>query len=159
MTLWSRPEPRPISTQSSSAERQTITSYGGAHRLKSQHWESRWLQPLGIRYRGSMQYLRHEHNEALGPRYEEDDIVHESQEVLLTWSVLKVGIHWTKRYPKSQISWSLSTFPIVAFFGKTWELLRTASIIEIQRTFASGCLHPFTRDKDGHSLLHVSHDL
>lgn len=51
---------------------------------------------------------------------------------------------------------SISTYPVISSIWDHWNLIENGTIDEIQQAFASGALHPFTRDVNGDDLLHVS---
>jgi hypothetical protein len=81
-------------------------------------------------------------------------IVFEEHQYFWHWRLIGYGFHW-KRYRETIIP-SLSVYPVVS---NLHDLVRSTmvdgSILEFQQMISSGSLHPFTRDLQGHSLLHV----
>lgn len=75
------------------------------------------------------------------------------------WGLLGYGIHWSRQYPCGIILPSFRVYPIVErfHFDESHHKLPiwTSSIEEVQQAFYSGALHPFTKDINGYSLLHV----
>jgi hypothetical protein len=83
------------------------------------------------------------------------DVVRE--ETIYAWEInrLGFGIRLTRIRPYGSILPSLTTYPISKFNRQHAHLIGEGSISEIQQAFHSGMMHPFARDCEGHTLLHV----
>lgn len=122
--------------------------------LKHRFHQSRWSDQFGVYYSRSVTYFQNEENKARKP-HDDQNIVSNRHEVLLAWKFLRFGIYWTRHYQYSCIPLSINVFPIIDCAANLYGSLRRAPIVEIQKTFGSGVLHPFARDSRGFSLLHV----
>jgi hypothetical protein len=88
------------------------------------------------------------------PQDNAEVIVFEEHQYFWNWRLLGYGFHW-KRYRETIIP-SLSVYPVVSgLLESVYSTMRYGNILEFQQMLSSGSLHPFTRDLDGHSLLHV----
>jgi hypothetical protein len=88
------------------------------------------------------------------PQDDSEVIVFEEHQYFWNWRLLGYGFHW-KRYRETIIP-SLSVYPIVSDLqGLVSSTMRHGNILEFQKMLSSGSLHPFTRDLQGRSLLHV----
>jgi hypothetical protein len=81
-------------------------------------------------------------------------IVSEEHQYFWNWRLIGYGFHW-KQYRETIIP-SLSVYPVVSsLVNLVWSTMQGGSILEFQQLLSSGSLHPFTRDLNGLSLLHV----
>jgi hypothetical protein len=81
-------------------------------------------------------------------------IVSEEHQYFWNWRLIGYGFHW-KQYRETIIP-SLSVYPVISNFSNlVFSTMIDGSILEFQQMLSSGCLHPFTRELDGYSLLHV----
>jgi hypothetical protein len=126
----------------------------------SQCWTSTTLEWLGIYQRGSVQYLRHDTSRRHRSKYTMENAVSESYEVLVAWRFLRLGLHWDRKYPYGSFGLYPSTYPVVDFdqMEQYRNLIERNSVDDIQQAISSGALHPYVRDEEGESLLHVSED-
>jgi hypothetical protein len=143
-----------VSIQYQSVGKQLSSPRIRTRRLKRQFQQSWWSAKIGVYHRLSVTYFQDEENKARKPHHDQN-VVSNSHEVILAWRFLKLGIHWTRQHQYSYIPSSINVFPIVDCSMQFYELFRRATIVEIQQTFTSGKLHPFTRTSAGFSLLHV----
>jgi hypothetical protein len=125
-------------------------------RFKRQHWASYTLKNLGIYQRGSVQYISGENSQVHTKHKSKIYPVSTSREILLAWGFLSFSMQWSKRYPYGRIVSSLNMHPIIPSMSEHYALIADASVDEIQQTFYSRALHPFTRDVEGHNLFYVS---
>ena len=89
-----------------------------------------------------------------GPR---EEIISEDDENFLTWTWLGYGVMWTRSRSYSKLLPSLSVFPVVRTFSReVYDTLKYCDMRSFQQLISCGKVHPFTRDKRGRSLLHVS---
>ena len=117
---------------------------------------SSWLEWLGIYQWKTVRYARRKSNRRHSSRLEAGDIVLHNHDIILAWTLLKLGIQWSRPHAFGGIAASLSVYPVVENVYVHYDLIGKAPIDEIQQRFVSGALHPFTRDLEGYSLLHVS---
>ncbi|KAH4004438.1 hypothetical protein HBI56_178990 [Parastagonospora nodorum] len=143
-----------VSIQYQSVGKQLSSPRIRTRSLKRQFQQSWWSAQIGVYHRRSVTYFQNEENKARKPHHEQN-FVSKSQEVILAWKLLKFGIRWT-RHQYSYIPSSINVFPIVDCDVQFYGLLDRATIVEIQQTFTSGRLHPFTRNSLGFSLLHMA---
>jgi hypothetical protein len=88
------------------------------------------------------------------PQDDAEVIVCEEHQYFWNWRLIGYGFHW-KRY-REMIIPSLSVYPVVSKFGNlVYSTMEHGDILEFQQMLVSGSLHPFTRDLEGRSLLHV----
>ncbi|KAH4055374.1 hypothetical protein HBH98_056120 [Parastagonospora nodorum] len=144
-----------VSIQYQSVGKQLSSPRIRTRQLKRQFQQSWWPAQIGVYHRRSVTYFQNEENKARKPHHDEN-VVSNSHEVILAWKFLKFGIHWTKQQEYSYIPSSINVFPIVDCDMQFYGLLNRATIVEIQQTFTSGRLHPFTRNSFGGSLLHMA---
>jgi hypothetical protein len=115
------------------------------------------LEWVGIYQQKSVHYVRHEGNKMCDRRNTTNDTISTSYDVILDWRLLRYGFHWARQYRYGCIVPSLSMYPVVEnLYNLYQDLFGNAPLREIQEKFNSGALHPFTRDTNGMSLLHVS---
>lgn len=110
---------------------------------------------IGLQWQKSVRAIRHETMEESRYDHDQNDIIYEENQY--TWSCwyLRYAFQWTQQC--GSILPSLSVYPVVDYMGgEVYQLFETGSIIAIQQLFSSGKLHPFAREKNGWSLLHVS---
>jgi hypothetical protein len=72
------------------------------------------------------------------------------------WRLLGYGVHWSRAYPYGNIMPTLRVFPVVNELSAYGDLISRGTIQEVQQAFRSRDLHPFTKDEDGYTLLHVN---
>lgn len=100
-------------------------------------------------------YLDEEGTEESVSRHREPCL--EEDKYLWAPQFLSHGISWSKRYPYGQTIFSLTVYPVVKSLYTDLPFdMKSGSVLELQRMFASNAVHPFTRDISGQSLLHVS---
>jgi len=143
-----------VSIQYQSVEKQLPPPRILTKPLKRRSQQSWWPAQIGVYHRRSATYFQNEENKTRKLHHDQN-VVSYSHDVILVWKFLKFGIHWTKQPQHSYIPSSVNVFPIVDCASGFTALLLRAPIVEIQKTFASGKLHPFTRTSRGYSLLHV----
>lgn len=115
------------------------------------------LETFGITQHKTISYIRRGHERSYDTSAESQHTVCETREFLIWWRVFGFGRRWEFQYPYGSILPSLSVHPIVKYFDNDVHMLiDTGSIQDIQRYFATGELHPFTRNIHGQTLLHVS---
>jgi hypothetical protein len=125
--------------------------------VKRQIQVSASLECFGIYQRKFEHIARHTQNKTRGTEGAADDVIATSHELILNWAFLKYGLKWVRRYPYGPIIASLESYPIVPnLWPDNCKLIAYASISEIQTRFSLGAPHPFARDPEGRSLLHVS---
>ncbi|KAH7077937.1 hypothetical protein BKA63DRAFT_274932 [Paraphoma chrysanthemicola] len=113
------------------------------------------LERVGIYQRVTVRYLQHKTRGGDKMSDSVEDVISETRDVLLKWKILNFGLQWTRKYPYGGIGTSLTVYPVIeGFTAEHYDLLKTASILEIQQTISSGQLHPLLRDGHGRSLLH-----
>jgi hypothetical protein len=124
--------------------------------LRSQHWTSPNLEWLGIYKSRSVTYIRHDIGRRQKSKHIMEDAISETREVLISWSFLRLRLHWDRKYPYGSFGRSPSIYPVVKSIHQYFYLIEEASIQDIQQMISSGALHPYVTDEDGQSLLHVS---
>jgi hypothetical protein len=88
------------------------------------------------------------------PQDDTNVIVSEEHQYFWNWRLIGYGFHW-RRYRETIIP-SLSVYPVISSLGNlVVSAMVDGSVLEFQQMLSSGSLHPFTRDLQGHSLLHV----
>lgn len=120
-------------------------------------WISSTLNMIGIRHRETLRSLFLDDPEGMF-RDSIDDTVIEGHEVLITWSLLRLGLYWERQNSCMTIPLILSVFPIIENMMNHWSFIMDVSILDLQKKFASGAFHPSMRDVDGFSFFHVSSD-
>jgi hypothetical protein len=153
-----RPRPYEIAQHNVSTEH-------SAHRIKiststataQQLWASSILKWFGVRQRTSVRYYDQDKRPGREGRDATDNIISTTHEFLFASRFLKMGIDWTRQNPYGNIATSLDVYPVVDSLDHVRGVIAKSSVNDIQRMLgSSGTLHPFTRDVDGESLLHVS---
>lgn len=139
---------------SSGQHPQTPRAVVGMKTRMRQAWISSALNHLGIHCRRSVYYLQHKGPAGRLEYVEDSSAISESYEILFTWSLFRYGIVWS-RHCAYTIS-SLSSYPLIEDLWDFRDLITRGTIRQIQQAFTAGDLHPFTRDRHGHSLFHVS---
>lgn len=119
-------------------------------------WPMPRLPLVDIRQRRTVKYTSIPEQGIGRPAYVAEDVVSESQEVFVESQLLGYGYHWRQESRHKSILPSLRSYPVVDNIRKYSDLVCYGSVGEIQRAFTAGLLHPFTRDQDGNTLLHVS---
>lgn len=95
--------------------------------------------------------------EGKGPVKTKSERVSEYEVYSWASSLLGHGISWSMYRSYGQILPSLTAYPVVEYFESSLPFdITTASVLEVQKAFAANIIHPFTRDRWGRSLLHVS---
>lgn len=112
---------------------------------------------IGIRYRETLRSLFLNDPEDIS-KDSIDDTVIRGHELLITWSMLRLGLHFERQNSYTTIPSTISVYPIVDRMEDCWAFFEDVSIQDLQRKFASGAFHPFTRDVNGFSFFHVSSD-
>lgn len=91
-----------------------------------------------------------------GSGFNDEDKLFETEEYLWKLPMLDWVLHCVRQYSHGTIASTLTVYPVVPEFDQNIEdIFNEGSISEVQRLLNSGSLHPFTRDQDGASLLHV----
>jgi hypothetical protein len=77
-----------------------------------------------------------------------------------TFRVFGFGLRWSQYRHAGKIAPSLSVYPIVENFDASiYTAMKQGSAEAFQQLIRSGIIHPFTRNCEGESLLHVSSKL
>ena len=84
------------------------------------------------------------------------DILSTAEEISALWAFSGFGLTFTQQYPYGGIFPSLKTYPVVRVRGKIHEIISCGSVQQFQEEISSGAVHPFMREDNGWSLLHVS---
>jgi hypothetical protein len=160
-TIISQPCPQQTLAQASTTsafkqESPLSNDFSTLTTLKTQCWTSTTLEWLGVYQKRSVQYILQKKSKRHRSKYSMEDAISESREILITWSFLKIGLHWDRRYPYGNFSLCPSTYPIVHSLGQFGDLMQSGSVEDVQQRISSGALHPYVRDVYGESLLHVS---
>jgi hypothetical protein len=113
------------------------------------------LERLGLYRRKS---LRRIHSAAWRkPSGSEEEIFFQDDKIFLAWRLIGYGLVWTRNRSYGKVFPSLSVFPVVETFnGKVDDLIQLGEHHDFQRFLSTGAVHPFSRDPEGKSLLHVS---
>jgi hypothetical protein len=147
----------PPRTPASSVSQQNtslVSPRYGIHTKTCQQWISSPLHRFGIHQRKSIRQTSITDDQAHEPGCLSNEVTFASYEVI--WKLLGYGVQWSGNSTYGSIMPSLRVFPIVEDLGVYNDLIQTGNIQKIQQAFRSGVLHPFTKDQDGYTLLHVS---
>lgn len=116
-------------------------------------WVQSQVQKLGIHQRRSARYITVPKTQNSRPEYESEEIV--AMEFEYFWTALRFGVHCSRRYPYGNILPALRIYPVVDDIYCGGPLTWQSTLEEVQQAFASGILHPFAKDKNGNTFLHV----
>jgi hypothetical protein len=116
------------------------------------------LERLGLYRRKVIRYQdqRIEDSEGNVESYKRD-ILWTADEVSAAWTFLGFGMTFTQQHPYGNIFPRLRTYPVAVLSGELREVVQHGSLQQFQEGISSGAIHPFLRDAQGFSLLHVSH--
>lgn len=134
----------------------TLSEVSGMSTQVRRVWISSTLRLFGVHWRKSACYVHARGKEKKARPQRTASVVSQSYELLLTWSLLRYGISWSRQYAYRGLAISLNCYPVVQDLWDHDDLIRNEPLEQIQQMFSSGRLHPFTRDVFGKSLLHVS---
>lgn len=83
-------------------------------------------------------------------------VISEDDETTIVWRMLGYGLTWIQHRSFGKCVPSLSTFPVICEFpDSVYTVFDTGEIQDFQDLLDRGVVHPFSRDYDGESLLHV----
>jgi hypothetical protein len=86
----------------------------------------------------------------------QEDIVSEDDELSVAWKIVGYGLTWTMHRSCNRLFPSLRVFPVVPNFSRRIEhVIEKGTVQQLQELFAAGTVHPFERNSEGWSLLHV----
>ncbi|CAN9479012.1 unnamed protein product [Alternaria alternata] len=84
------------------------------------------------------------------------DILSTAEEISALLAFSGFGLTFTQQYPYGGIFPSLKTYPVGRLSGEIREIIRCGSVQQFQEEVSSGAVHPFMREVNGWSLLHIS---
>jgi hypothetical protein len=116
-------------------------------------WVQSQVQKLGIHQRRSTRYITVPKTRHSRPDFGSEEIV--AIEFEYFWTALRFGVHCSRRYPYGNIIPALRIYPVVDDIYCGGPLTWQSTLEEVQQAFASGILHPFAKDKNGNTFLHV----
>jgi hypothetical protein len=91
-----------------------------------------------------------------GSEHGHETIISEDNETTLLCSILGYGLTWIQRQSFGITLPSLSTFQIVQTFpDEVQDVIRNREVQDFQDLLRRGVIHPFSRDHEDWSLLHV----
>ncbi|KAH8732309.1 hypothetical protein GQ44DRAFT_177105 [Phaeosphaeriaceae sp. PMI808] len=124
----------------------------GQKTFRHRSWISSQLEWFGVYQRKSIRYIRLDGSTT----YDDNNIISESNDMIVAWWFAKFGLQWNRQYPNGRIPSSFSTYPVVSGWNiDVFAKFCQGSVQDIQKMFCSGNIHPFTRTIDGESLLHL----
>ncbi|OAL49358.1 hypothetical protein IQ07DRAFT_52000 [Pyrenochaeta sp. DS3sAY3a] len=141
----------PCSNHEVSVHRQT--SYTSQETVST----SSTLRFFGVTQRKVVKYLNYQQNDnARGTSRHKQDIISEMNELCWVSTLLGCGLTWTCKSSYGTIAPSISVYPIVSEFPETYQDLMEEDIGELQQKISSGIIHPYVREADEFSLLHLA---
>lgn len=116
------------------------------------------LARLGLYRCNVARYYRPEPRDTSGESFRNnEELIFEKEEVSLVWTRVGYRISWHRGNLWGDILPSLSVYPVVQNFGGDVRLfIENGDVQRLQQLFMSGKVHPYVRDEDGVSLLHLA---
>jgi hypothetical protein len=84
------------------------------------------------------------------------DILSTAEEISALWAFSGFGLTFIQQYPYGGIFPSLKMYPVGRVGGKIHKIIIRGSAQQFHEEISSGAVHPFMREANGWSLLHVS---
>lgn len=90
------------------------------------------------------------------PSQARDPLQSEKRIYTMAFPKLGRGVDIVRGQRYGEIHASLSTYPVVENWGKVKDLISSGNVVGLQEAFRNGQAHPFLRNNEGSTLLHVS---
>lgn len=162
MTMFTQTASIPSITQ----ESKDVTSYSNDEVLRHRQtsyvskktvYTSSALRIFGVTYQKTTKYLNYRQKDTprSTSRYKQN-VISETNELCWASTLLGYGLTWTLKQSYGTIAPSIGIYPVVDGLWLLFQHLMHQDISVIQQKISSGAIHPYMRNADGFSLLHVS---
>jgi hypothetical protein len=151
---WGAPPCRTTVNSVDQERTSLVKAHYGISTRSRQQWILSSLRSFGLLVQSSIRETTIAGQGINGTEPGSKDVTCTSYEAI--WPLLGYGVHMSRAYCYGNISPALRVFPVVNRIWVYDDLIEGGTIQEIQQAFRSGVIHPFTKDTNGLSLLHVS---